>query len=69
MSIAIVRNLSDAKNLNSLGCKGGNRMEILTVAWDGNDALAPFLPLLRGGKLVELCNAMELRDNLTLAFY
>jgi len=44
-------------------------MEILTVAWDGNDALAPFLPLLRGGKLVELCNAMELRDNLTLPFY
>ena len=32
-------------------------------------ALAPFLPLLRGGELIELCNAMELRDNLTLAFY
>ena len=26
-------------------------MEILTDAWDGNDALAPFHPLLRGGKL------------------
>jgi len=26
-------------------------MEILTVARDGHDALAPFLPLLRGGKL------------------
>jgi len=26
-------------------------MEILTVAWDGNDALAPFLPLLDDGEL------------------
>ncbi len=40
-------------------------MEILY----SDDALAPFLPLLHDGELVELCNAMELRDNLTLAFY
>ena len=40
-------------------------MEILY----SDDALAPFLPLLEDGELVELCNAMELRVNLTLAFY
>ena len=56
-----MRNLSDAKNLNSLGRKGGNRMEILTDERDGDDALAPFLPLLHDGDLVELCNAMDLR--------
>ena len=64
MSIAIMRNLSDAKNLNSLGRKGGSRMEILDIR-DGDDALAPFLPLLDDGELIELCNAMDLRAHTT----
>ena len=65
MSIAIVRNLSDAKNLNSLGRKGGSRMEILADERDSDDALAPFLPLLDDGELIELCNAMDLRAHTT----
>ena len=56
-----MRNLSDAKNLNSLGRKGGNRMEILY----SDAAFAPFLPLLDDGELIELCNAMDLRAHTT----
>ena len=39
-------------------------MEILDL-WDGDDALAPFLPLLDDDELIELCNAMDLRAHTT----
>ncbi len=40
-------------------------MEILADERDSDDALAPFLPLLDDGELIELCNAMDLRAHTT----